>query len=305
MLYGESPRVGVTGECIDTDTIRHTMDATRLPVTVVIPVKNEERNLARCLARLGRFERVVLVDSGSTDRTHAIAAAQGVEVVQFVWNGKYPKKRNWFLLNHAPSTPWVFFLDADEYLPDEFVDELAAAIKTTHHAGFRVAYTNHFLGRSLRHGVPQVKLPIFRVGAGLYERIDEDSWSRLDMEVHEHPILDGSVGELRTLVDHEDFKGLDAYIERHRQYADWEARRFLKLMQTPESRAHLTPIQTRKYQSLTRWWLAPSYFFYSYVWKLGFLDGWAGLVFARMKWRYFAMIRLNIIELTRCPVQPR
>ncbi len=280
------------------------MGAAKLPVTVVIPVKNEERNLARCLERLGRFERVVIVDSGSTDRTHDIARAHGCEVVQFVWDGRYPKKRNWFLMHHTPATPWVFFLDADEYLPGAFVDELAATVATTTKVGFRVVYTNHFMGRSLRHGVPQVKLPIFRVGAGLYERIDEDSWSRLDMEVHEHPVLEGSVGQLATLVDHEDFKGLDAYVERHRQYADWEARRYLRLMATPDSQGHLTDIQRRKYGLLTRWWLAPSYLVYSYLWKLGFLDGMAGLAFARMKCRYFAMIRKRIIELRRNPAPP-
>ena len=272
------------------------MPALRLPVTVAIPVKNEERNLARCLDRLKRFAKIVVIDSGSTDRTREIAQEHGCEFVLFRWDGQFPKKRNWFLLNHPPATPWVFFLDADEYLTDEFIDELARALAMTTHAGFRVMYSNYFLGKKLKYGVPQIKLPIFRVGSGLYERIDEDEWSALDMEVHEHPVLEGTVGQLNTLVDHQDFKGLDAYIARHKEYASWEARRFLKLRETPEAMAHFTAIQRRKYDSLTSWWLAPSYFLYSWLWKRGILDGWAGFVFAKMKASYFSQIRRKVRE---------
>ena len=272
------------------------MPALRLPVTVAIPVKNEERNLARCLDRLKRFAKIVVIDSGSTDRTREIAQEHGCEFVLFRWDGQFPKKRNWFLLNHPPATPWVFFLDADEYLTDEFIDELARALAMTTHVGFRVMYSNYFLGKKLKYGVPQIKLPIFRVGSGLYERIDEDEWSALDMEVHEHPVLEGTVGQLNTLVDHQDFKGLDAYIARHKEYASWEARRYLKLRETPEAMAHFTAIQRRKYDSLTSWWLAPSYFLYSWLWKRGILDGWAGFVFAKMKASYFSQIRRKVRE---------
>jgi len=272
------------------------MPALRLPVTVVIPVKNEERNLARCLDRLKRFAKIVVIDSGSTDRTREIAQEHGCEFVSFRWDGHFPKKRNWFLINHPPKNPWVFFLDADEYLTDEFVDELARALAMTTHVGFHVMYSNYFLGKKLKYGVPQIKLPIFRVGSGLYERIEEDEWSALDMEVHEHPVLEGTVGQLNTLVDHQDFKGLDAYIARHKEYASWEARRYLKLRETPEAMAHFTAIQRRKYDSLTSWWLAPSYFLYSWFWKRGILDGWAGFVFAKMKASYFMQIRRKIRE---------
>ncbi|MSR44629.1 MAG: glycosyltransferase family 2 protein [Phycisphaerales bacterium] len=275
------------------------MHTTKLPITVVIPVKNEERNLPLCLARLARFERVIVVDSGSTDQTQAISVAHGCEFVSFRWDGHYPKKRNWLLMNHAPATPWVFFLDADEYLSDAFVDELAIAIEMTTHVGFRVMYSTYFLGRKLKYGAPMIKLPIFRVGSGLYERIDEQGWSTLDMEVHEHPVLNGSVGVLHTLVDHRDYKGLHAYIARHNEYSTWEARRYMRLLQTPEAMAHFTPEQRAKYGNLTRWWLPPAYFFYSYIYKRGFLDGLVGLAFAKMKAIYFSQIRLKIIEMSQ------
>ncbi len=297
-----------------------TTNTAKLPVTVVIAVKNEERNLPRCLECLSRFIKIVVVDSGSTDQTQAIAEKFGCEFIPFKWNGRYPKKRNWYLLNHRVQTPWVFFLDADEYVTDAFVNELERAIVHTAHVGFRVNYTNYFLGQELKHGVPQLKLPLLKVGAGLYERIDEDAWSSLDMEVHEHPVLQGSIGELKSKIDHNDFKGLHSYIAKHNEYSSWEARRYMKLRSADTgglesntqntNRAtnspgnnpntcgeHFTAIQRRKYNNLTRWWLAPAYFFYTFIFKLGFLDGRAGYAFARMKMIYFWQMRLKILEL--------
>lgn len=74
-------------------------------MTVAIPVRNEEANLARCLERLSRFAKVVVIDSGSTDQTREIAVRFGARVVDFRWDGRYPKKRNWFLLNDPPLQP--------------------------------------------------------------------------------------------------------------------------------------------------------------------------------------------------------
>ena len=89
-----------------------------LDLTIAIPVKNEERNLPGCLDAIGTdlAKRIVIIDSGSTDRTRSIAEERGIEVIDFTWNGQFPKKRNWYLRNHTPSTKWIFFLDADEYL---------------------------------------------------------------------------------------------------------------------------------------------------------------------------------------------
>ncbi|MDA0802128.1 MAG: glycosyltransferase family 2 protein [Planctomycetota bacterium] len=271
----------------------------QLPVTVVVPVKNEEKNLPRCLARLKSFARVVVVDSGSTDRTPEITREAGAEYVLFQWDGKYPKKRNWYLLNHHVSTPWVLFLDADEYIPESFVDELERVLAATSHVGFWIHYENHFMGRLLRHGSPMVKLALFRSGAGLYEKIDENQWSTLDMEVHEHPVLEGTVGTLSATIEHNDYKGLHAYIARHNDYSSWEASRRMKLDSTPEAWSHFTPVQRRKYRGIDKWWTAPSYAAYAIVFKLGVLDGIPGICFGLMKGIYFFQIWLKIRELRR------
>lgn len=267
-----------------------------LPITVAVPVKNEEANLARCLGRLSRFAEIVVIDSGSTDRTCEIAGSSGARVVDFHWDGRYPKKRNWMLLNAPPSQPWVLFLDADEFVDDRFCDALAKAVTDPACDGYWLTYTNHFLGRQLKHGLEQRKLALFRVGKALYERIDEDGWSQLDMEVHEHPIVKGRIGEINAPIFHHDYKGLGKFIEKHRDYAVWEAQRWQRLQSDAAAWASFTPRQRFKYRNLPRWWYPWFYFAFTYLAKRGFLDGGAGLHYAAHKAWYFQTIRLLIRE---------
>ncbi len=269
---------------------------TATPVTVVIPVKNEEKNLPACLAKLGSFAEILVVDSGSTDRTREIAEAAGAKVLNFSWQGGYPKKRNWVLLNHKFSTPWVLFVDADEHLTDEFLREMAKQIADDRCAGFWLNYRNHFLGGVLNHGVPQRKLALFKVSAGLYERIDEVHWSELDMEVHEHPVLHGPIGEIRAPIDHLDFRGLHHFIDRHNSYSTWEANRFLQLHANPAEMERHTPRQAVKYRYVSHWWFPPAYFVLTYILRRGFLDGRSGFVYAVFKACYFMQIREKIAE---------
>ena len=270
----------------------------QLPVTVIVPVRNEEANLPQCLAALGtRFARVVVVDSASTDRTGEIAAQYGAELVQFAWNGQFPKKRNWALRNVPIATDWILFLDADEVVSDAFCDELAGTLPGSTHAGYWLTYTNHFAGRELRYGVPQRKLALMRKGAGEYERIDEQGWSSLDMEVHEHPVLSGTTGEIAARIDHRDFRGVAKFLERHIDYARWECARHGELMREGlDKAAHLTGRQKFKYRHLSSWWYPAFYFTFAYVLRLGFLDGRAGLLYAFYKAWYFATIRALISE---------
>lgn len=270
-----------------------------LPVTVVVPTLNEERMLGDCLSRLSRFAHVVVVDSGSKDRTVEIAGAHGAEVLSFQWNGRFPKKRNWTLANHAFRTPWVFFLDADELVTDAFCDELAATLPATNHVGFWVSYTNWFLGRRLRHGGANRKLAVFRVGAGEYERIDDKRWSSLDMEVHEHPILAGSTGAFRTVLEHKDDRGYAHWLAKHNDYSTWEAHRLHALLGAAgeSGRATLTWRQRAKYSCVGRFWFPWAQFLYGYVVKAGCLDGYPGFVYACSKAVYFWQIGVKVREL--------
>lgn len=267
-----------------------------LPITVVIPVRNEELNLPTCLRALGSdFSEIVVVDSGSTDRTREIASEAGAVVLDFVWDGKFPKKRNWTLRNHCFKTPWVLFLDADERVTREFVAELRMTLADTTHAGFWISLTNWFMGSPLHYGDVFRKLALFRIGAGEYECFPEDSWSHLDMEVHEHPVLEGSIAEIRARLEHHDDRGMMHHIAKHNEYSNWEANRFHWLKNAgPGEWAKLNKRQRFKYRNLDKWWLAWVYWFVAYVLKKGFLDGKAGWTFNHLKRRYFDEIRRKI-----------
>lgn len=137
------------------------------------------------------------------------------------------------------------------------------------------------------------KLALFRKDKGEYEYIDEHAWSHLDMEIHEHPIINGKVGILSSPLIHNDYKGLEHYIAKHNVYSTWEVHRFFQLQ---KSDVHLTFRQKVKYFLLDSWFLAPIYFLYAYFIQLGILDGKAGLLFSLYKMYYFFQIKSKITE---------
>ena len=263
-------------------------------LTLVIPVKNEEKNLPECLENIKAFHNIVIVESGSTDRTLEIAKEFGREVVQFNWNGQFPKKRNWVLRNYQFKTPWVMFLDADERITEGWLKE--AGDKLANAPGDVDAwicyYDNWFMGRMLRYGDAMRKTAILRVGRGEYERIEENNWSKLDMEIHEHLHVKGRIDGIRARLEHHDKRSLENYYAKHEEYANWEANRY-KALNGDFSK--LTDRQKTKYNLIKKWWFGFAYFCACYFLKRGFLDGKAGYVFARWKWRYFANIRRKIL----------
>ena len=263
---------------------------------MIVPTLNERGNIEACLRSAAGFAERVVVDSGSTDGTVEIARAMGATVAPFRWNGRYPKKRNWTLDNHPLQSEWALFLDADERVTPQFEAELRATLPSTPHSGFWVAYDNHFMGRRLRHGVPQRKLALFRPQAGRFERIDEQRWSRFDMEIHEHPTITGAIGALRESLVHHEHKSLSHFIDKHNQYSDWEARR-IREMRRGGRTAPLTFRQKIKYAGARSPLFAPFYFLIAYVGYRGFLDGRAGFNFALLKAIYFYQIALKLNEL--------
>lgn len=267
-----------------------------VPVTVVVPILNEAANLPACLDALARFDDIIVIDSGSTDGSAELVRERGHQLLQFDWDGRFPKKRNWYLINHKPRYKWVLFLDADEVVTPDFVRELENEIASTSAVGFWLRYTNYFQGQALRYGVQQRKLALLRHGAGLYERIDEARWSELDMEVHEHPQLNGEIGEIRAPIDHRDHNGLARFIRKHLDYAQWEVGRLSRLRADEWAWSALTRRQRLKYGFILTWWFAPTYFVVTFFIGRGFLDGVAGYRYARMKQWYFAIVRQLAVE---------
>jgi glycosyltransferase involved in cell wall biosynthesis len=268
----------------------------KIPVAVIVPTLNERQNIESCLRSVARFAEIVVVDSGSADGTVEAAEGLGATVVRFCWDGKFPKKRNWLLDNQAFACKWALFLDADERVTPEFEAELIATLPATTHSGFWIGYDNHFMGRHLRYGVPQRKLALFKISAGRYERIDEDRWSRFDMEIHEHPVIEGTVGALNHKLMHCDYKSLGHFIDKHNQYSEWEAHRLLQMAKAAEKRP-LTSRQKVKYALASYRVFSVLYFLLTYFGYRGFLDGRAGFDHAVLKAVYFYQIALKLQEL--------
>ena len=269
-----------------------------LDLTIAIPVLNEERNLPGCLAAIGTglASKIVLLDSGSTDSTRSIAEKFGAHVVDFKWDGKFPKKRNWFLRNYQLTTKWILFIDADEYLTENFKNEMRECLDRDDKVGYWLSYTVYFLGKQLKGGYPLRKLALFRVGAGEYERIDEDQWSKLDMEVHEHPILQGETGVIKSKIDHQDFRGVSHYVIKHNEYASWEAGRFIKMADDPNIILKWTWKQRLKYRLMKSVLIGPAYCCGSFFLLGGFRDGARGWAFAVLKMSYFTQVYCKIRE---------
>jgi glycosyltransferase involved in cell wall biosynthesis len=270
-----------------------------LDLTIAIPVKNEERNLPGCIEAIGNgfAQKIVIIDSGSTDGTKDIASASGIDLIDFEWNGHFPKKRNWYLRNYTPSTKWVLFIDADEYLTTEFKTELSAALLSNDDIdGYWLNYTIFFMGKNLKGGYPLKKLALFKVGKGEYERIDEERWSKLDMEIHEHPIISGKIGEIKSKIDHQDFRGISHYITKHNEYASWEAARYIKANADNTAKKNWTWKQKLKYKMMASVLIGPIYFFGSFLFLGGFRDGKRGLAFSLLKMAYFNQIYIGIKE---------
>lgn len=291
-------------------------DSASLPITVLIAAKNEEANLARCLAALGPAARLLLLDSHSTDRSAQIARHHGCEVVQFDYRGGYPKKRQWALETLEIATDWVLLLDADEVVPDALWCELKEAIgRADAPDAFLITKGFHFLGRRFRFGgFSHSAVLLFRRGKARFEELLPDPANAQDMEVHERLVVDGNVGRLRTPLIHQDFKGLQAYLDRHNYYSTWEARlrsRYLRegsygqstirprLFGNTQERRRLLKLIAVRVPGEPFWW-----FLYHYVFRLGFLEGRPGLIASHIRASYIAQTRAKCFELNLDLRQP-
>lgn len=274
-----------------------------IPVSVIIPVRNEAKNLNRCLASLNEFAQVYVVDSQSEDETVEIARSHHAEVVQFFYKGGWPKKRQWALDNLPLVHEWVFLLDADEALTVELTEEIRVAITSSDRDGYYVSLQMVFLNQRLRFcGASFWKMSLFRRGRGSFEcRLREQDQSMADMEVHEHVQIQGRTGRLKNPLNHHNVNSLSRYFQKHNEYSNWEARVWLK-----DEQEGLPPRlfggQAQRRRWLKRHFLAipgsPLLFFlYKYVFCLGFLDGIPGLLYCSYQGIQFFNIKAKIYEL--------
>ena len=177
----------------------------RAPLSVLVPVRNEAANLRDCLASVSFAKEIVVIDSESTDGTQAIAEAAGARVVQFVWNGKFPRKKNWALENVPWQHEWVLIVDADERITPELQREIRKAICRRGVDGFYLNRRFWFLDGWINHCgyFPSWNMRLFRHWLGRYEQVETgDNFLSGDNEVHEHVLLHGQAEYLAAPMEH-------------------------------------------------------------------------------------------------------
>jgi glycosyltransferase involved in cell wall biosynthesis len=284
--------------------------STRVPVSVIVPIKNEAANLPRCLASVKWADEILVVDSASTDGSIAIAQQHGAKVVQFEFNGIWPKKKNWALENLQFRNQWVFILDADEVLPPEAETEFAQAISDGGDiAGYWINRRFMFMGRWLQHAYyPNWNLRLFRHARGRYEKLTDAPTNSGDNEVHEHVFLNGGTAKLKVEIDHYAFPSIDVFVEKHNRYSNWEARVAADTLLDSSSKkiGSRTLDRRRKLKNLSRQlpFRPLLRFLYVYVWQKGFLDGAEGYYFARLHGFYEFLSVAKTRELQKARAQP-
>ncbi len=264
----------------------------------------------------------MVLDSNSTDTTCEIAKHYDAELIQFHWDGNYPKKRQWALNELEFNTSWIFLIDADEEVPQSLHQELVD-ITARNDPTWPVAYTVkkefHFMGKRFTFGgFSHAAVTLFQQGRARFERLADDGFKDMDMEVHERLIIDGKIGKVKAAIVHHDFKGLKHYIDRHNKYSTWEALvRFANLSsgtwgEGSNSANLFGDVQQRRRflkQIAIRMPCEPwLWFFYHYFFRLGLLEGRRGLIASQIRAQYISNVRAKLYELrlaTRASDQPR
>jgi len=251
-------------------------------MTAIILTLNEEKNIEDCIRSIQPVvSRIVVVDSFSTDRTVEIARSMGAEVLQNKWVN-YSTQFAYALENANIQTKWVIRIDADERLTKESAAELE--VLTGQHAqddinGIVVRFEVSFMGKPLRHGgiYPIRVLRVFKTGKAHIEIRNMDEHMTLN---------EGKSIEMKNDCLHQDFKSLYEWIDKHNKYSDREVLDYFNREKAQDNSALSRGAKFKRFVKFKIYYKLPMgarahlYYWYRYYFKLGFLDGREGKIFA-------------------------
>lgn len=252
-------------------------------ITFIVLTKNEGKNIEACISSAKTLaKRIIVVDSGSNDKTVEIAQQCGAETVFHEWCG-HANQFNWALENCNIKTEWVFRLDADERVSKELAEEIISLNDENGVNGYSMRWRVYFMDKWIKHGGTHKPyfLRLFRYEKGRVENKIMD----------EHIIVEGEVKKLSNDLIHYDYKGLDAWVNKHVWYSNLE-------IETYNKRA----INNKRgfYYKLPLFLRAKLYYWYRYYLQLGFLDGREGkiLIYLQAYWYRF-LVDAKIYEQKR------
>lgn len=273
----------------------------RYPITAIILTYNEADNIAACLKTLDWADDVVILDSNSSDRTVESARQARSDVRAFEHPFRdFGEQRNWALDNTSPKHEWILFVDADERITSTCavaIQSAVAAESTT--VGYYMCCRNYFLGRWIKRCTyfPSWQLRLLRQGDVRYKKMGHGQTE----------VTDGPLGYIKEPYDHFGFsKGVSDWIARHNRYSSEEVRHFQQLRAEPLRWSDLwssDPLRRRRCHKrfAARAPCRPLLIFlYTYVLRLGFLDGSAGFQFCLLQATHIVVLGVKLAE---CSVQ--
>ncbi len=229
-----------------------------LKISAIIITKNEENNIGRCLDSLSFAEEILVVDSGSQDKTCQIASIMGARVLHHDWKGFGPQKR-W--ATEQARHDWVISLDADEEVSPELATEIQQRfMELDPKKGYQFPRKSFFLGRWIEHGgwYPDRQLR-------LYNR-QHSQWP--DSQIHERVVVQGGqIENFKSDLRHYVFNSISDQVDTNNRYSGLLA---------------LADYRQGKRFSLFKIILKPWFkFFECYIIKFGFMDGFPGFIIAK------------------------
>jgi glycosyltransferase involved in cell wall biosynthesis len=304
--------VGASASNLKAETLKSGPDGAVNPgkasLSVLIPVRNDAANLRACLETVAFADEIVVIDSESADETEEISRQVGARVVQFAWDGKFPRKKNWALQNVPWRHDWVLIIDADERITPALEGEIRAAVERTDVDGFYLNRRFWFLDGWINHCgyFPSWNLRLFRRRKGRYERMETLDRGAGDNEVHEHILLDGRADYLDAPMEHYAFPDIATFVDKHIRYAAWEASVREQFASGAEGRMRASPfgnaLERRRWLkrvSLRMPFRPTLRFIYSYFLKQGFRDGHRGWILCRLLAWYEFLITAKMAETKR------
>jgi glycosyltransferase involved in cell wall biosynthesis len=260
-----------------------------IQASVIIVTKNAGATIAATLDSLRDFNEVIVVDSFSDDETKSVALAKNIPVIDFAWNGQYPKKRQWVLENVPVKNDWIFFVDGDETITPELAQEIQKELQQPKNDAYFVRGQPMFSGQALKHGRWNNKIVLFKKSVVSYPVMpDLDIAGMGEIEGHYQPKITGTIGQIYAPLVHDCAENLDVWIDRHQRYATWQAEVEFRGIDLAVTETGWRAQVKRAFQdSFGR----PIVMFLdSYILQQGILDGRAGLDYAVARGWYYWLI---------------
>ncbi len=263
-----------------------------IDATAIIMTKNEEKNIVDCLKSMNGFaKRCVVIDCGSNDKTAELAKKYGADVYfhEFEY---YAKQFNWGIENCDIDTEWIIRLDADERFSSDLnaeIEKLISDNKDKPMNGITIEADLFFLGRLMKHGLRNKrKMMMFKRSCGCIEDRRRDAHSI---------ISEGYSASTKHRFIHYDFKDIDSYIKKYNWYATREMQDYIDFVHGAGTDINTDEaILAQRKKKFGLYYKAPKFFrcwlwfIYNYIFRLGFLDGKAGLVFCFLECYWYRFV---------------